>query len=161
MAIAAQAANYVWQKAKISLDTLAASPAARAAFRELKTQLAGVKGNPDLQFIPVTAAQMIANGGYCPDVDACRLYGAYFKGARTSGTTAAFVAIHDATDNSATTTTVLTGKLKVTGEEVTFVSQFGWGIATDITVACATAVGGATESSVGDAANGFLIIADE
>lgn len=161
MAIAVEDSNLVWQKVKNALESLGASEMAKDVFKRLKLDLATVKGNPKLQFVFVSAADMVTNGGYCPDVDSCRIYGAYFKGARTSGTTAAFLSINDAADNSATTGTVLTAKFKEAGEEFVAASKFGWGCATDVTVACATTVGGATESNAADAANGFVIIADE
>lgn len=158
MAIALENPNLVWQKVKIALMASAANPSAVEAFFELKKYLAQQKGNPNLQFVPYSAEQIVTNGGYCPDVDACTIYGFFAKGRRTSGTTASFVTVNDATDNSGTTTTVYSKRFKVTGESVAIIDPIGQVIATDITVSGATAVGGATESSAADAADGFLVI---
>lgn len=162
MATTLESANRVWQKANQSLNALDASPAARNALAEFKkwlgTQKAGAV-TAGLQFIPFSAAQTVVNNGYTPGIGGVHtVYFVYVKGARTSGTTAAFFAVHDAADNTATTTTVVTGKFKVTGEEYVFGSQAGMAMATDLTLSCATAVGGATESAAADAGNGFVII---
>lgn len=156
MAIALENSNKVWQKVKIALAS--ATPAEQEVFAQLKAYLATQKKNVDLQFIPFSAENIIANLGYCPDVDACTIYGFYAKGRRTTGTTASFVSVNDATDNSATTTTLYSKRFKVTGESVAIVDPRGQVVATDITVSAATTVGGATESVAADAADGFLII---
>lgn len=156
MALATQNSNLVWQKVKIAL--LNASPAAQEGFAALKAYLAQQKGNPDLQFVPFSAEQIVTNGGFSPDVDAARVYGIWVKGRRTSGTTASFVAIHDATDNSATTTTVETFKFNLTGQQYFTINPDGFLLGTELTVSAATAVGGATESSAADAADGFVIV---
>lgn len=158
MAIATQSANLVWQKVKNALSAANANPAAQGAFQDLKFWLSQQKKNIDLQFIPFAAEDIVTNGGYCPDVDACTVYGVWVKGRRTTGTTSSFFALHDATDNSATTTTILTERFKATGQEFSWVSGVGQPIATDITLSAATAVGGATESSAADAGDGFVII---
>lgn len=155
MALSTQNANIVWQKVKAQL--LNASPAIQNAFADLKAYLANQKGNPDLQFVQFTAEQVVTNGGYSPDIDGARIYGIYFKGRRTSGTTAAFGALHDATDNSATTTTVVTAKFNLTGQAFFATYPDGFLLATELTVSCATAVGGATESSAADAFDGFVV----
>src|SRR5882724_8559266 len=102
MAIALQDGLYVWQKVAKALA--GANPGIAQPFRELKTYIATQLGNPQLQFVPFTAAQIVTNLGYSPDVDANTIYAVYAKGSRTTGTTASFFAIHAATDNSATTT---------------------------------------------------------
>lgn len=156
MAIALESANRVWQKAKPYLD--AATPAAKEALLQVKIYLATQARNPDLQFIPFSAEQIVTNGGYSPDVDACTLYVLYLKGRRTSGTTSSFVSVHAATDNSATTTTIWTARFKAAGQAAFFASGAGIAVETELTVAAATAVGGATESSAADAADGFAIV---
>lgn len=164
MAIATANANLARQKAYNAVygqgtTTLPVSPFHFYALKALFLHLAANKGNPDLQFIPYSAAQITTNGGYSPDIDAALIYAWYVKGVRTSGTTAAFVALHDATDNSATTTTVLTTKLNATGQSALSVYPDGFRLATELTISSATAVGGATESSAADAAVGFVIVA--
>jgi hypothetical protein len=90
-------------------------------------------------------------------VGAARCYGIYVKGRRTTGTTASFVSLHDAADNSATTTTVETFKFNLTGQEYFVINPNGFLLTTEATFSAATAVGGATESSTADAADGFAI----
>jgi hypothetical protein len=157
MAIALEGPNQVWQRVNNMLQ--GASPEAKAAFKSLKQWLSTQKGNPKLQLVQFAAEDIVTNLGYSPDVDAALIYGVYMKGRRTSGTTAAFAAIHDATDNSATTTTVLTQKFNLTGQEFVAINPVGFRLTTELTVSCATAVGGATESSAADACDGFVIIA--
>lgn len=156
MAIALQDGISVWQKVAKALA--GANPATAAAFRELKTYLTTQGGNPQLQFVPFTAEQIVTNLGYSPDVDASTLYGVYVKGRRTTGTTSAFFAIHAATDNSATTTTVLTERFKATGQSFAAVYPTGVAVETELTVSAATTVGGATESSAADAGDGFVLV---
>lgn len=156
MALSVQDGVQVWTKVRQALA--GANPASQAAFRVLREYMATQGGNPQLQFIPYTAAQAVTNGGTSLVGGACTLYGWYFKGARTSGTTASFQAIHDAADNSATTTTIDTARLKATGEQGAVIHPTGVALATDAVISAATAVGGATESSAADASNGFIIV---
>jgi hypothetical protein len=163
MALTTQNANLVWAKVKLALlgqssTGGAPTPVAQEAFQDLKKYLAQQKGNVNLQFAAFAAEDIVTNNGSSAIGGACTLYGVYAKGRRTSGTTSAFFAIHDASDNSATTTTIVTSRFKATGQE--FVGLYGNGIAiaTDVLVSCATTVGGATESSAADAADGFVIV---
>ena len=163
MALATQNANLVRQKAFHFTNNGGSAAASSHAeiWRELKAffmHLAVNKGNPDLQFIPFTAAQVTTAAGYNPDVDACTLYAIYLRGRRTTGTTAAFFSVHDAATDAATTTTVWTFKFNVTGQEYFASSPDGHVIATDITLGTATTVGGTTDSAEADAADGFVII---
>ena len=156
MAIALQDGVQVWQKVKQAL--VGANPTNQAAFRVLREYLATQGQNPQLQFIPFSAAQIVTNGGYSPDVDACTVYGFYVKGRRTTGTTASFIALHAATDNSATTTTIATSRFKVTGQSFAMVFPAGLACETELTVSAATTVGGPTESAEADAGDGFVLI---
>ncbi len=163
MALVTQSGNLVWQKAKnylsnVNATATGATPVAQNAFLALKQFMAQNKRNPDLQFIPFTAEQAVTNNGTDLVGAACTLYGLYYRARRTSGTTAAFLAIHDAADNTATTTTVVTAKMKATLNEGQIISGQGYALATGCTVSCATAVGGATESATADAADGFVIV---
>jgi hypothetical protein len=156
MAIALQDGVLVWQKVAKALA--GANPGVSQPFREFKTYIATQLGNPQLQFVPFTAEQIVTNGGYSPDVDASTLYAVYAKGRRTTGTTSAFFAVHAATDNSATTSTIMTSRFKAVGQVFAYLSPSGIAVETELTVSAATAVGGATESSAADAADGFVLI---
>jgi hypothetical protein len=156
MALSLQDGVQVWQKVKQALTN--ANPATQNAFRVLREYIATQGQNPQLQFVPFTAAQIVTNNGFAAADVACTLYGVYANGARTTGTTSAFFAIHAAADNSATTTTILTERFKATGQSFGAVFPSGMAVETALTVSCATAVGGATESSAADAANGFVLV---
>lgn len=156
MALSTENANLVWQKVKMALAD--ADPAIQEAFLDLKVYLATQKKNPDLQFIPFSEAQAIVNNGTDLVGAASTLYGVYAKAARTTGTTAAFFAVHDAADNSATTTTALTQRIRLTGQKFCALYPAGFALATGLTVSSATAVGGATESTTPDGVNGFVIV---
>jgi hypothetical protein len=161
MALTTQTSNKVWQKVKAALlgqGATAPTPAAQEAFLDLKKYLAQQKGNVDLQFCVYAAEDAILNNGTSLVGGACTIYGIYAKGRRTSGTTSAFLAIHDAADNSATTTTLVTSRFKAAGQEFVGLYPSGLAAATDVVISCATAVGGSTESSAADAADGFVIV---
>lgn len=156
-AIALQGANLVWEKVKVALQ--GASPNAQLEFKQLKLWLSTQKNVRSLQFIGFAAEDIVTNTGFAGIVGGgSTVYGAYFKARRTSGTTASFQAIHDAADNSATTTTVVTAKINAAGQEHVYVSPSGIALATDLTISAATAVGGATESAAADASDGFVLI---
>lgn len=165
MALTTQNANLVRQKAYNAVygsgtgtATNTVSPYHFYAIKALFLHMAANKGNPDLQFVPYSAEQAVTNLGTSLVGGACTLYAWFGKARRTSGTTASFQAIHDAADNSATTTTVDTALIKLTGNQFLFVHPNGVAIATDVVISAATAVGGATESSAADATDGFVIV---
>lgn len=146
----------VWNRVNKALA--GANPAIQEAFLKLKVYLSTQKGNPALQYASFTAEQAVTNLGTDLIGGACTLYGMYAKGRRTTGTTASFVAIHAAADNSATTTTLVTRRFKLLGQEFGYADPFGLACETGCTISAATAVGGATESSAADAADGFIIV---
>jgi hypothetical protein len=156
MANALQDGIFVWQKVAKALA--GANPGISQPFRELKTYMATQAGNPQLQFIPFTAEQIVTNTGFQALDVAGTLYAVYAKGRRTTGTTSSFFAVHAATTNGATTTTILTERFKAVGQAFGFVSPAGIAVETAITLSAADAVGGATESTAADAADGFIVI---
>jgi hypothetical protein len=135
-----------------------AGPEAQAHFKGLKEFMVSQKGNPNLQFIPYTAEQAVTDHGVDLVGAACTLYGFYGKGRRTTGTTASFLALNAAATQDATTTTTVSTRFKVTGERFSWASGQGLAHATGLTVCAATTIGGATESSAADAADGFVIV---
>lgn len=163
MAIATVNANLVRQKAYNAVygagtTALPVSPCHFYLVKAVFLHLAANKGNPNLQFIPYSTADITTNGGYSPDVDACSVYMWYGRAARSSGTTASFQSIHDATTNGATTTTIATQLINAAGQSFFFTWPDGFPLATELTIAAADAVGGATESSAADATDGFVVI---
>jgi len=158
MALSLENSNLVWQKTKIALDALAAGPVANAAFRALKEKLAGVGGNPNLQFIPFegTAADD-ASGTILADV-ACKVYGIYTK--KTATATDAYLAIlDDATDDTGVATDVrMILPLLEASHEITVIDPAGIAMGTGVVAKSYTDWDGTTDSSAGDAPNGFIII---
>src|SRR5882672_5580520 len=132
MAFTGQDGVLVWQKVAKALA--GSHPAAAAAFRDLKNYITTQGGNPQLQFVPYTAAQAIVDGGTSLVGGACTLFGFFGKAARTTGTTASFQALHDAASNAATTTTVDTTKIRATGEQFTIIHANGLVITTDLVI---------------------------
>lgn len=156
MALSLQDGILVWQKVSKALAN--ANPAHAAAFRELRVYLMTQGQAPQLQFIPFTAEQIVTDTGFQAADVAGTFYGAYAKGRRTTGTTSSFLALHAAATNGATTTTIFTERFKAVGQAFAFVSAPGIAVETAFTLSAATAVGGATESSAADAADGFIIV---
>lgn len=156
MALTTENANLVWQKVKMAL--MDASPAVQQQFADLKMYLSTQGRNPDLQFIPFTETQAIANGGTDLVGAACTVYAIYYKGKRTTGTTAAFLSLNAAADNNATTLVIWSSRLKVTGQKGAAFWPTGQASETGLTISCATAIGGATESTTPDGADGFVIV---
>lgn len=158
MAFSGQDGVQVWQKVKQAL--VGANPASQNAFRVLREYMATQGGNPQLQFVPYTKAQSIVNLGTSLVGGACTLYGWYATTTRAAAGVAAFTALHDAADNSATTTTIDTAKIDAvtTVQEFAVVHPRGRAIATDVVISSATAVGGATESALADGNVGFVIV---
>jgi len=156
MAITLQDQSLVWQKVRQA--TVGANPAIQEAFRNLKVYMATQKGNPQLTFLPFSAEQAVTDGGVDLAGQAVTVYGWYAKGRRTTGTTSSFLATHAAASNAATTTTLVTSRFKAVGQEFGFVNPFGLACETGLTISAATAVGGATESSAADAADGFYVV---
>lgn len=165
MALSTANANIARQKALIAVygsgtgtTSNSVSPYHYYGLKQFFLHWAANKGNADIQFIPYSTAQAIVNLGTDLVGAACTLYVWYGTAARTTGTTASFQAIHDAGDNSATTTTVDTVKINAVGQQFLVVHPNGVALATGCTISAATAVGGATESAAADATNGFVIV---
>lgn len=156
MALAVQNPQLVWSKVKKHLAN--AKPASQLAFKGLREYLTTQGGNPDLQLVTFSEAQAIVNLGTDLIGGACTVYGWFGKATRTSGTTSAFLALHAAADNSATTTTLITQRIKAAGQEFAWTSGTGIAAETGLTISSATAVGGATESTTPDGADGFVIV---
>ena len=160
MAVSLQDANLVWQKVKIA--TTNANPAVQNAFAELKKWLAQQKGNPQLQYFAINAADIDTGAdGAVILSGAGKLYGAYFKRVSDVDTTHSFIEVlDDATDNSAPTTDIV-ATLRLAGvanEEAFVVYPKGADLGTGIVVSATTTAGGTTESAATESANGFLIV---
>lgn len=161
MAIALESSNKVWQKVNAAVNAASGanksfSPAIVNALLELKKYLATQKSNPDLQFIPFSAAQIVTNLGYSPDVDACKVYAFVAKNSGAGDGTDSFIGLHDAVNNASAG--LVSGLIQDDYDEFALIYPRGLAIATEVTVSGATTVLGATESAEANAADGFLVI---
>lgn len=163
MAVSTQSAQLVRQKAYAATygfgtgtSTDNVSPYHFYAIKQFFLHWAINKGNPDLEFLPFDTADTTVNGGTDLVGAACTLYVWHERGARTSGTTAAYEAIHDAADN--TSGGVIANKFAATGDQFTMVWPNGFALATGLTVSSATSAFGTTESTASNSGTGFVII---
>jgi hypothetical protein len=165
--VVTQSANLVRQKAYNAVygtgtgtSTDSVSPYFFYAVKALFLHLAINKGNPDLQFIPYTAAQDITAAGYLPlGAGACTLYAWFTKATRTSLTTKAYDTIRDATDNTTTDATIATQMTNLAGQQAIMVWPNGFPVATELVITSTTAVDGQTETTTAAlASNGFVIV---
>lgn len=156
MAITLQDGNLVWQKVNKAL--VGANPAIQEAFRNLKVYMSTQKGNPQLTFLPFTAEQAITNDGVDLAGQAVTIYGFYAKGRRTTGTTTSYLSVHAAATSAASSTAIISSRFKAVSQEFAYISAFGLASETGLTIAGDTLIGGQTESSAADSADGFLVV---
>lgn len=163
MALAVENSNKVWQKVKLALNAGAGanksfSPATQEALLALKQYLATQMKNPDLQFIPFSAAQIVTNGGYSPDIDAHKVYAFVGKNSGAGDGTDSFVSVHDATSNAATTSARASATITDDYDEFALIFPRGLPMGTELTVSAATAIAGSGESAEANACDGFVIV---
>lgn len=171
MALSLQDENLVWQKVNKALSVqtagtagTAASAASQNAFKGLKQNLATSMLAPQLQFIPISYANLTGATGYQAGISgAFHLYGFWAKKTGT-GTTGTFLDVFDAESPvaanfkfaSVLTTGVLTGAV---GDECIHIYPQGLAFATDITaIVATTATGGTASTGAGDIINAFAIV---
>ena len=165
MAVSLESSNKVWQKVKGALNGAGVSRSsaiASEAFLQLKIYLASQKKNPDLQFIPFSAADIDTGAdGLVALSGAGKLYAVYAKRVADVDTTDSFLEVlDDATDNSAPTTDIV-ATLRFSGassEEAFVVFPEGHILGTGLVVSSTTTAGGTTESAATESADGFLIV---
>lgn len=156
MALSLQAANLVWQKVNIALDSLGANSAARDQFRALKAYISQIKGNPDLQFVAMadlTADAVVA------DV-ACKVYGVFLKKQATA-TASYYKQFNDAATDSSAEDALVALALTAASEQMVLTSAAGKAFSAGVVHGAYTAMAGAagtTASTTGDGPNGFVII---
>lgn len=155
MAVSLVDANNAWAEARIALDTLGASGAARDTFRALKAHLAQLKGNPQLQFIPFTEVQADVAGGTVLLSGASKIYGLYVK-KEAEGTDNMVLIYDDATNDGTAGDAIAALDLTLASEEAFAIYPNGYVAATGIVVTQYSDGIGATDGSNGG--NGFLIV---
>ncbi len=158
MALSLEDSNLVWQKVKIAMATEQASSVAQAAFKALKERLAGVGGNPDLQFVPIASTDIDDASGKVLADAATKVYGVYLKKAATA--TDVYVAIlDDATDDTGVATDVRTVlPLLETSHEIFLIDPAGLAMATGVVAKAYTDWDGTTDSTAADCPDGFVIL---
>jgi hypothetical protein len=158
MALSLENSLLVWQKTRIALDTFAANQVIRAAFKALKEQLAGVGGNPDLQFVVFANTSVDDASGLVLADAACKLYAVFAKKQATA-TDAYLSILDDATDDTGVATDVrMVLPFLVASHQVVAVDPAGIDMATGVVAKSYTDWDGTTDSSAGDAMDGFIII---
>lgn len=150
MALSTESSNLVWQKVKIALA--AADPSIAETLRRLKYHLANIKGNPDLQFVPVTD---LGADAVVADV-ATKVYAVYLKKGTTA--TGAFFKAADNASSAGTTASDIVHELNAASQEVLFSYFNGYAQGTGFTIGSDTTADGSTASTSGDGPNGFVLI---
>jgi hypothetical protein len=160
MALATQNSNLAWQKVKIALDQFAAPNSTREALKALKARLALTGGNPDLQFVPFTAAQAAAAGGTDLIGAAAKVYALYAQNKRAAAGTQSFFDVHGAASDASAATVELSAAFQAitTKQTALVIRDEGLALATGVTVTAVTAPGGTTDSDAADSPDGFLIV---
>ena len=158
MTLSRENSNLVWQKVKIATETFGTDPAIVSALRAIKEKLAGVGGNPNLQFIPINATDVDdAAGKVLADVPAT-LVAVYLKKQATA--TATFLALlDDDTDDASPITDVqaVIG-LNAASQEAYLVYPDGQAYAVGMVAKAYTEFDGTTDAADTDTPNGFVII---
>ena len=155
MALSLESSNLVWQKVKVALEN--AEPAAQLAFKGLKQWLAQQKGNANLQYIGLDDADITGTDGVVSADAACRVYGVYIK-KRTTATDAFVKLFDDATNDGTAGDQMLVLPLKEASETQVFVAPDGLTMGTGIVSTSHTTSQGTTDSTAGDAGDGFIVI---
>jgi hypothetical protein len=154
MAISLESANKVRQKTRaLTLD-----PYAYYALKSFFLYWNQYKSNADLQFIPFLGTSIDdANGQVLADA-ACTLYVVYGKKTNT-GTDAYLVMFDDATDDTGGATDArLVIPFLIANETNIWCSPGGVACAAGVVAKSYTDFDGTTDTSAGDAPNGFVII---
>lgn len=153
MAISLESAGRVRQKTR----SLTLDPSVFLSLKGFFQYWATNKNNADLQYVPFSDAQATTTAG-APIVDApCTVYVFYVKKGSTA--TDSFIKLYDdITDDSTTTDHRQSIALLEADEESLVIHPKGLTMATGVVVSATTAAEGSTQSTAGDAGNGFLII---
>jgi len=159
MALALEDGQRVWLKVQQYLTTHGVggpTGAALDAFRTLKDWMVGAKGNPQLQFIPFSDADITQDTGLSPIAVPCTFYAIYVKKGATA--TDSYVRVYNQASNTTITLAFVGGILAVANDEFYAVYPKGIKLATDLTISADTGAGAGAESTGGDAGDGFVIV---
>jgi hypothetical protein len=159
MALSLEDGGKVWSKVRQAL--IGANPAIQGQFKALKEFTVSQRGNPSLQFIAFSDADLIQATGVSPIAVPCTLYGVYFKKNGTSGTgtaTDSWLTIGNAATNTVDATKFVALMTSVAAQEVAAVYPTGLIFGTDITLTGETSAQDGTESTAGDSGSCFIVI---
>lgn len=153
MALSLESAGRVRQKTRrYTLD-----PSVFLAITGFFSYHSSNKNNADLQLITVADADITGTDGVISADAPCTVYVVYIKKGSTA-TDSYFKLYDDVTDDSTTTDIRLTIAMLEAGEEHIAIFPKGLTMATGIVSTAHTNATGSTDSTAGDAGNGFLIV---
>ena len=115
-------------------------------------------GNANLQIVPFSDTDITTAGGFDTGVDAaCQVYLFYVN--KRANATAAVVKLYDnITGDSITTEQTLSMLLDESNQETMQIYPTGFSHATGLIVVALTTVEGSTDTTAGDAGDGFVVI---
>lgn len=157
MSLSTENSLLVWQKAKNAMESLGASPVAVAAFKALKEQLAGVGGNPDLQFAVISATDVDDASGKVLADAAVKVYGVFAK-KQNDGTDAYLAILDDDTDDASPVADVRFVLGFIDANQQAFaVYPAGLSMAKGVVAKAYTEFDGTTDAADTTTPNGFII----
>jgi hypothetical protein len=154
MALSLESFGKVWQKARPELK----NPGIFYALKALRLHLAANKGAPDLQFGIITGTSADDSGGQVVIDAACKVYAVYGKKTATA-TDSYLVIFDDATDDAGAGTDgrVVLPFLAASDEQL-YINPNGLDMGTGVVAKAYTDFDGTTDTTAGDAPNGFVIV---
>lgn len=154
MALTTESAGRVRQKVREAVK----SPAIYGALKNLFLYLSIYKKGTDLAFLPFTSTSIDDAGGQVLVDAANTLYAVYSK-KRATATDAYLVIFDDATDDAggATDARIVLPHL-VASDEAFYICPQGIAMGTGVVAKSYTDFDGTTDSSAGDAPDGFVIV---
>lgn len=154
MALALESANKVRQKTRMyTLD-----PSIFYALKGFFLYWSTNQANADLQLVPFSDADVTTAGGFDTGVDAaCQINVVYVN--KRSNATAAVLKLYDnITGDSITTEQTLSVLLDQSDQDAILIYPQGFSHATGLVIVAHTTVEGTTDTTAGDAGDGFVII---
>lgn len=154
MALTVESAGRVRQKAREQVK----SPAIYGALKNFFLYLSQYKKDADLAFAPFTSTTIDDSGGQVLIDAACTLYVVYSK-KRNTATDAYTVIFDDATDDAGAGTDGRVVLPHLVGNDEAFaIFPGGLAMGTGVVAKSYTDFDGTTDTSAGDAADGFVIV---
>jgi len=157
MAVSTESAGRVRQRCL----ELSKNPGVFYALKSLFLYLAANKGNPDLEFLPFTGTSVEAAGGQVLVAGACKIFAVWGKKPATDTEDAYLAIFDDATDDTGAGTD---GRLVLgfqdADEEQFYLNPDGLDMATGVVAKSYTDFDGTTDTTAGQAPNGFVIIGE-